>query len=297
MPDVREVTDRRRKHFDEREAKRAVNDRKYRGIGEGDGKRRRYDLAGSRHVTRTHEAADHAHNANVQPNHRDERKNIPVEYDGSCRTLGYSVRLEHEQEQIKRRHVQEAFQSGRKTEPPETAKDFQVEDKRTHYFECLPVFLTKIERDEEQERENRGNHGGNAGADNPELREAEFAECHRVAERYVDEQAEHVADHDHVRSADAGEIGRQAGLGQSHEHAGHQDEVVGTFQLDQCRIVLHGLENAGDEEDDQREEWRTHPGHDDALCDDFRALPGLARTEVLRGQGVGVGKKANEKTE
>jgi len=74
-------------------------------------------------------------------------------------------------------------------------------------------------------------------------------------------------------------------------------KIVGTFQLDQCRIVLHGLENAGDEEDNQREERRTHPGHDDALCDDFRALPGFARTEVLRSERVGVGKKADEKTE
>ncbi len=123
----------------------------------------------------------------------------------------------------------------------------------------------KVERDEQQQGKDRRDDRRNAGPHDSERREPEFSECHRVAQRHVDDQAEHVADHDDVSAADAGEVRRDADLGKRDEHAGHQDQVVGALQFDLCRIVTHTLEDAGDQQRDECQERCTHRRHDDSL--------------------------------
>ena len=79
----------------------------------------------------------------------------------------------------------------------------------------------------------------NAGANDSERRKAEFAKHHRVAKGHVYKQAEHVANHDDVSTADAGEVRRDAYLGQRDEH------VDRWCVLGDVEHVVRNLDEAG----------------------------------------------------
>ena len=70
-----------------------------------------------------------------------------------------------------------------------------------------------------------------------------MAEHHDIGKGHIENQTTDVADHDHFRSSDTREIGRQADFGQSHDNSQHQNLVVGALQFHLYRVVIHGREN------------------------------------------------------
>lgn len=126
-----------------------------------------------------------------------------------------------------------------------------------------------------------GHYRGQARAENPQLGKRPDAVYEAIVQRYVDEHADQVGEHDHPCAAKSGKESGQRAPGQMNPRTKAQNAKIDRLKLPDFRRMSGQSKNMIGEQGQGCEHRRPQQGHIDALPDDLADHPGPALPHVL----------------
>ena len=291
----RKVLTRRCEHAQQRFAKHHKNNRQHPRIADTEQKSRADHLIRARHFTRSHGAAGHAHQGDIQPHKRHKGQHVPVEHDGHGGPFSDAVGLKQEQKNIEGAQADKHLQTRGEAEAQIAAHNARGVNQRFMHAKALGVNPVEVKGQVYGDGERRRDNRADARADDSQGGKTQLAKNQHIAQRHIEQHADHVGDHHHASAPYSGKIRGKNRFDQKQQTAADEHQKKRPLQGDLLRGVSHPFKRVLRRPGQQPEQRLGKHREDYALSHHLRAAMHIPTAVVLRDDGISVGHNAVKK--